>query len=128
MTPRTPASVSISVGPPPVAMLAATGLSTKTLFPVPINRLMVLLPVLAVKMYFPARVDQQSAVCPTAVIDVNAPLRNRPTSLVCAKVTTAVPSGYTEKPNGVSVFSGAATPAGNPPPTAPPSKQIASNL
>ena len=51
----------MSAGAPPVAMLAATRLSTKTLFPVPIRRLMVWLPVLAVKTYFPTLVIQQSA-------------------------------------------------------------------
>ena len=40
-----------------------------------------------------------------AVTDVNAPFRKSPAWLECANVTTAVPSGYTEKPNGVSVFS-----------------------
>ena len=61
MTPNTPWSVSMSVGAPPDAMVAATEASTKTWFPVPIRRLIVLLPVLAVKTYFPALVDQQSA-------------------------------------------------------------------
>jgi hypothetical protein len=45
-------------------MLAATTLSTKTLLPVPIKRLMVPLPVFAVKTYFPTLVIQQSAVWP----------------------------------------------------------------
>ena len=51
----------MSDGAPPVVMVAATGLSTKTLFPVPIRRLIVLLPVLAVKTYLPTRVVQQGA-------------------------------------------------------------------
>ena len=42
MTPSTPASASMSAGDAPVAMLAATGPSTKTLLPVPTSRLIVL--------------------------------------------------------------------------------------
>ena len=100
-------------------MLAATGLSTKTLFPVPIKRLMVLLPVFAVKTYFPALVIQQGAAWPASMTAVKAPLRNSPSWLECANVMTAVPSGYTEKPNGVSVPAGADTAVGAAPVTAP---------
>ena len=50
--------------------------STKTLFPVPIRRLMVLLPVFAVKTYLPALVIQQAAAWPASMTDVNAPSRN----------------------------------------------------
>src|SRR5258706_358906 len=100
-------------------MAAATGLSTKTLFPVPIKRLIVLLPVLAVNTYFPTRVVQQSASWLAPTTDLNAPSRNSPAWLECASVMTAVPSGYTEKPNGVSVPVGADTATGTAPVIAP---------
>ena len=61
-----------------MAMLAATELSTKILFPVPSKRLMVLLPVLAVNRYFPILVIQHGATWPAPIIDVNAPSRNSP--------------------------------------------------
>ena len=92
ITPRTPSSASISDGRPPVVMVAATGLSTKTWFPVPIRRLIVLLPVFAVKTYFPTLVIQQGALWPASMTDVNAPFRKSPSWLECASVMTAVPS------------------------------------
>ena len=74
-------------------MVAATGASTKTLFPVPIRRLIVLLPVLAVKTYFPALVDP--AVGGLARVDDRRKraVAEQPAWLECASVMTAVPSG-----------------------------------
>lgn len=48
-----PAAASTSVGPPPVVMLAATSSSTKTLLPVPTNRVRVLLAALTANTYLP---------------------------------------------------------------------------
>src|SRR5579864_8056841 len=114
-----PAAASISDGPPPVTIGAATRLSTKILLPVPINRLMVLLPVFAVNRYFPSLVIQHGAVWPAAISSVNAPLRNNPSWLLCASVITALPSGYTEKPKGVRLPAGAETAVGAAPVTFP---------
>jgi hypothetical protein len=67
----------------------------------------------------PHPVAQQSAAWPAPTTDVNAPSRNSPSWLECARVMTAVPSGYTEQPNGVSVPAGADTATGGAPLTAP---------
>src|SRR5437867_13096156 len=119
MTPRIPRSVSISEGAPPDGMLAATSSSTNTLLPVAMSLLIVLLPVLAVKTYLPARVVQQGAAWPAAIAVLKTPSRNNPSWDECARVISAVPSGYTENPNGVRVPLGADTTAGAAPTTAP---------
>src|SRR6266478_3343436 len=77
ITPRTPLSASISVGPPP-GICAATGASTKILLPVPTKRLMVLLAAFTLKTYLPTLVVQHGALWPAAVTAVNAPSRNSP--------------------------------------------------
>jgi hypothetical protein len=83
----------MSEGDPPATTGAATRLSTKTLLPVPISRLIVLLPVFAVNTYLSARVDQQGAAWPAAMTFEKAPSRNNPSWLECASVMNAVPSG-----------------------------------
>src|ERR1700756_5385155 len=46
--------------------------------------------------------------------EANVPFLNNPSFPECAKVIIAVPSGYTENPNGVRVPAGAETAVGNP--------------
>jgi len=72
------ALIRIDIGWSAARDLRGHWVSTKTLLPVPIKRLMVLLAAFTVKTYFPALVVQHGALWLAAVTAVNAPSRNSP--------------------------------------------------